>query len=65
MTTDPRGGLARPPKDHGWVLTAWVLPLVLAVGFAFATAGLGAIFIPIAIVIGLAATAVHFAGRTK
>lgn len=62
-TNNPRNGPVPRPADHSWILAAWVLPLVVAVGFTVATAGIGAIFIVIAIMIGLAATVVHHSGR--
>jgi hypothetical protein len=58
-------GPARRPVEHAWLVTAWVLPLVVAIGFSIATAGFGAITIPFAIVIGLVSTVLHFAGRNK
>jgi hypothetical protein len=51
--------------DHGWVVTAWVLPLAVAIGFSIATAGFGAITIPFAIMIGLISTVLRFSGRNK
>lgn len=65
MTGYPHNGHVRRPADHGWILTAWVLPLVIAIGLTLATAGFGAIFIPIAIVIGLLATVLHLWRRTE
>lgn len=65
MTGFPHDGPVRRPADHGWVLTTWVLPLVVAIGFTVATAGFGAIFIPIAIVIGLVSTVLHRRGRGR
>lgn len=50
------------PVDHSWMLAAWVLPLVVAFGITIATAGAGAMFIVVAIVIGLVATALHYRG---
>ena len=61
----PHNGPVRRPADHGWVLTGWVLPLVVAVGLTVATAGFGAVFIPVAIVIGLLATVLHHWRRTE
>jgi hypothetical protein len=58
-------GPARRPVDHGWVVTAWVLPLAVAIGFSIATAGFGAITIPFAIMIGLISTVLRFSGRNK
>jgi hypothetical protein len=63
MTGYPHDGPVRRPADHGWVLGAWVLPLLVAVGFTVATAGFGAIFIAVAIVIGFVSTALHYHGR--
>lgn len=65
MTGYPHDGPVRPPADHGWILVGWVLPLVVAIGFTLATAGFGAIFIPVAIVIGLLATVLHHRRRTE
>lgn len=47
------------PVDHSWMLAAWVLPLVVAFAITIATAGAGAMFIVVAIVIGLVATALY------
>ena len=47
------------PADHSWILTAWVLPLAVAVGITILTFGFGALFIAVAIVIGLVSTALH------
>jgi hypothetical protein len=63
MTDNPSRGPIRRPADHGWVLAAWVLPLFVAIGFTIATAGFGAIFIPVAIAVGLVATVLHHRGR--
>ena len=53
-----------PAPDSGWILAGWVLPLVVAIGLILATAGFGAIFIPVVIVIGLLST-VHRWRRTE
>ncbi|HEU5469496.1 MAG TPA: hypothetical protein VFV67_02500 [Actinophytocola sp.] len=42
-----------------------MLPLVIAIGLTLATAGFGAIFIPMAIVIGVLATVLHRRPRTR
>lgn len=47
------------PTDHGWVLTAWVLPLSVAAVITMLTFGFGAMFIGVAIVVGLVATVLH------
>lgn len=48
------------PADHSWMLAAWVLPLLVAFAITVATAGAGAMFIVVAIVIGVVATVLHF-----
>jgi hypothetical protein len=63
MPSNSLNGPARRPADHGWILAAWVLPLVVAIGLTVATAGFGAIFIPVALMIGLVATLLHHRGR--
>ena len=65
MTGNAQNGPVRQPADHSWVMAAWVLPMVVAVGITIATAGFGAMFIVVAIMIGLAATALHFVGRNQ
>jgi hypothetical protein len=65
MTGYPHNGPARRPADHGWVLTTWVLPLVVAIGLTIATAGFGAIFIAIALMIGLVSTVLHRLGHNE
>jgi len=63
MSINSRGGPARRPVDHSWILTGWVLPLVVAFGITVATAGFGALVIVVAIGVGLISTALHFASR--
>ena len=53
----------RRPADRSWMLAAWVLPLVVAFGITLATAGFGAMFIVVAIIIGLVSTVLHFLRR--
>ena len=65
MTGYPHDRNVHQPADHGWILAAWVLPLVVAIGLTLATAGFGAIFIPVAIVIGVLATVLHHGRRTE
>ncbi|HEV8555672.1 MAG TPA: hypothetical protein VGR06_04645 [Actinophytocola sp.] len=45
------------------MLAAWVLPMVVAILVTIATAGFGAMFIVVAIMIGLVATVLHRGGR--
>lgn len=63
MTGYPHDGRVRRPVDHSWVLTAWVLPLVVAVAVTVVTAGFGALTIPVAVIVGLVATALHLGYR--
>jgi hypothetical protein len=60
MNGYPHDGPIRRPADHSWILTAWVLPLVVAVGVTIATAGFAAIAIAIAIMIGVVSTVLHY-----
>jgi len=62
MTSKPHNGPVRRPVDHSWMLVGWVLPLAVAFGITIATAGFGAMFIVVAIMIGLASTLLHFLG---
>ena len=63
MAEYTRGGPVDRPADHSWVLTAWVLPLAIAIGFTIATFGFGAFTIAVAIVVGLVATVLHHRSR--
>lgn len=63
MTGYPHDGPVRRPPDHSWMLAAWVLPMVVAILVTIATAGFGAMFIVVAIMIGLVATVLHRGGR--
>ena len=63
MNGSSHDGPARRPADHNWLLTAWGLPLAVAIGFTVLTAGIGVIAIVIAIMIGLVSTVLHFAVR--
>lgn len=65
MSDYSRNDSQRRPAGGSWVIMAWVLPLAIAIGLTVATAGFGAITIAIAIIIGLVATVLHFAGRGR
>ena len=65
MTRNPHESPIRRPADHSWMLAAWVLPLVVAFGITVATAGFGAMFIVVAIMIGVGATLLHFFGPSE
>lgn len=64
MTNNSEHGPVRRPPDHSWILSAWVLPLVVAFGITVVTAGFGAMFIVVAIMIGVGATLLHFMRST-
>lgn len=64
MTGYPHDGQVGRPPDHSWMVVAWVLPMVVAIGITVATAGFGAMFIVVAIMIGLVATVLHRRGRS-
>ena len=63
MTSSAHDDPVRRPRSTNWLITAWVVPLAIAAGITVLTAGFGAITIPVAIAVGLVATALHFAGR--
>lgn len=48
--------------DHTWMLTAWVLPLAAAAALTAVSGGLLAITLPLALAIGIVATAMHLRG---
>ncbi|WP_439377371.1 hypothetical protein [Amycolatopsis lexingtonensis] len=50
--------------DHTWVLGAWVLPLAIAAALTAVSGGLLAITLPVALVVGIAATVLHQRDRT-
>lgn len=59
MTGHSQDSSAHRGADHSWVLTAWGLPLAVAIGITIVTAGFGAITIVVAIMIGLISTALR------
>ena len=65
MTGSSHDSPVHRPADHSWMLAAWVLPLVVAVGITIATAGFGAFVIVVAIMIGLISTALHRWGPSE
>jgi hypothetical protein len=65
MTGYPHDSPIHRPADHSWMLAAWVLPLVVAVGITIVTFGFAAITIAVAIMIGLVSTGLHFWGPSE
>jgi len=65
MTGHSHDSSARRNSDHRWVLTAWVLPLAVALGITIVTAGFGALTIVVAIMIGVISTALHRWGPSE
>lgn len=61
MTDYRRGGQTRHPTDKNWVPSWWLLPLAIALGVTILTAGFAALTFVVAVVVGLVATALHFA----
>ncbi|MBE1497998.1 putative integral membrane protein [Amycolatopsis lexingtonensis] len=52
------------PHDHSWMVGAWVLPLAVAAALTAVSGGLLAITLPVALVVGIAATVLHQRDRT-
>ena len=53
------------PADRGWLLAAWGIPLGVAAVITVVTAGFGVLTIPVAVMVGLIATVLHFARRAR
>ncbi len=63
MTHSSHNRPAHRRVDHTWVFAAWGVPIAVAVVITVLTAGFGVIAIPVAFLVGLTATVLHFAAR--